>query len=121
MLWCIIYKTEQVSAFDLCQRFTLQKGHIKYGKTNGITPMKTHVESTHPKLVACRKLAITKELVTAASHNQQFGKKWSRPFGCVITSYFGATNLYKKFNETQQQFLEDLILYTCKGCKPLSL
>ncbi len=42
------------------------------------------------------------------------------PFGCVITSYFGATNLYKKSNEAQQRFLEDLILYTCKGDKPLS-
>jgi len=58
MLWCIIYRIEQVSALDLCQLFTLQKGLIKYGKINGITPMKTHVESMHPKLVAHKKLAI---------------------------------------------------------------
>jgi hypothetical protein len=30
------------------------------------------------------------------------------------------TNHYKKSNEAQQQFLEDLVLYTCKGYKPLS-
>ncbi len=83
------------------QRFTLQKGFIKYGKINGITPMRTHLESTHPKLVACKKLAIIEELVVA-SHNQQFRKQSFRPFGCVITSYFGATNPYKKCNEAQQ-------------------
>jgi hypothetical protein len=66
MLWCIICKIEQVGARDLWQCFTLQKGLIKYGKINGITPMKAHVESTHPKLVVCKQLAITKELVTAS-------------------------------------------------------
>ncbi len=64
--------------------------------------MKIHVESTHPKLVAHKKLAIIEELVVTISHNQQSRKKWSKPFGCVITSYFGVTNLYKKFNEAQQ-------------------
>jgi hypothetical protein len=103
MLRCIICRTKQADAFDLCQRFILQKGLIKYVKINGITPMKTHVEFAHPKLVAHRKLAITKELiVVVASHSRQFGKKWFGPFGCVITSYFGATNLYKKFDEAQR-------------------
>jgi hypothetical protein len=82
--------------------------------------MRTHVEFTRPKLFAHKKLVIIEELVVVASHSQQFGKKWSRPFGCVITSYIGATNLFKKFNEAQQQFLENLILYTCKGYMPLS-
>jgi len=68
--------------------------------------MKTHVESTHPKLVACRKLAITKELVTVASHNQQSGKKWSRPFGCVITSYFGATTFIRSLMKHNNSFLK---------------
>jgi hypothetical protein len=40
-----------------------EKAFIKYGKINGITPMRTHVESTHPKLVAHRKLAIVEKLV----------------------------------------------------------
>jgi len=30
---------------------------------------------------------------------------------------FGATNLYKKFDEAQQQFIEDLVLYTSKRYK----
>jgi hypothetical protein len=58
MLRCIIYKTEQVSVIDLCQHSTLRKGLIKYDNINEITPMGTHVESTHPKLVAHKKLAI---------------------------------------------------------------
>ncbi len=58
MLECIICKIEQADALDLCQHSILQKGLIKYGKINGITPMRTHVESVHPKLVASKKLAI---------------------------------------------------------------
>jgi hypothetical protein len=42
------------------------------------------------------------------------------PFRCVITTYFDATNPYKKSNGAQQQFLENLVLYTCKGYMPLS-
>jgi len=64
MLQCIIYRTEQVSALDLCHHSTLWKGLMKYGKINGITHMGTHVESTHPKLVARKKLAIIEELAT---------------------------------------------------------
>jgi hypothetical protein len=48
-----------------------EKAFIKYGKINGITPMRTHVESTHPKLVAHRKLAIVEKLVAIViNHNQ---------------------------------------------------
>jgi len=100
MLQCIICRIEQVGAFDLCQCSTLRKGLIKYGKINGITPIRTHVESTHPKLVARRKLTIIKELVmTTTSHSRQFGKKQFGPFGFAITSYFGVTNPYKKFDD----------------------
>jgi hypothetical protein len=71
LLRCIICKIKQASAIDLCQCFTLQKDIIKYDKINGITPMRTHVEFSHPKLVAYRKLAITKELIVIiASHSQ---------------------------------------------------
>jgi hypothetical protein len=64
--------------------------------------MRIHVESMHLKLVVHRKLAIVEQLlIVASSHNQQLGKMWYRPFRCVITSYFGATNLYKKSNEAQ--------------------
>jgi hypothetical protein len=82
--------------------------------------MRTHVEYVHPKLVACKKLAITKELVVVAtSHNQQSGKKRSGPFGCVITSYIGVINPYKKSGEAQQQFLEDTNLVYYKGYRPV--
>jgi hypothetical protein len=64
--------------------------------------MKTHVESMHPKLVTCKKFTIVEELVIVTiSHNQQLGKMRSRSFRCAITSYFCATNLYKKFDEAQ--------------------
>jgi hypothetical protein len=78
MLSCIIYKTKQASVFYLCQCSILRKGLIKYGKINGITPMRTHVEFAHPKLVAHIKLTIIEELIAiVTSHNQQLGKKWS--------------------------------------------
>ncbi len=35
-------------------------------------------------------------------------------------TYFGATNLYEKFNETQQKFLQDMVLYIYKGYMALS-
>ncbi len=70
MMWCIICKIRQVGVLDLYRRYTLRKGLIKYGKINGITPMKTHVEFAHPKLVARKNLTITKELVIiATSHS----------------------------------------------------
>jgi hypothetical protein len=50
MLWYNIFKIKQACANDLCQWFILWKGPIKY-KLNGINPMKTHIESTHPRLI----------------------------------------------------------------------
>ncbi len=40
----------------LFQAYTLRKGLIKYNKTNGITSMKNHVDSAHPKLVGLKKV-----------------------------------------------------------------
>jgi hypothetical protein len=48
------------------------------------------------------------------------GRKNQTSSTFVITSFFGATNPYKKIDEQQQQFIEDLVLYICKGYKPLS-
>jgi hypothetical protein len=48
-------------------------------------------------------LAIVEELVDV-NHSQQLGKRWFKPFGCVIMAYFDATNLYKKSNDAQHQF-----------------
>jgi hypothetical protein len=66
LLQCIICRLEQIGAFDLCQQSTLQKCLVKYGKVNANIPMKTHVESRHPKLVAHKKLAIVEQLVDAS-------------------------------------------------------
>jgi hypothetical protein len=53
MLQCIICRIKQASINVLCQQSTLlQKGFIKDKKLNRITLMNTHIESTHPKLVA---------------------------------------------------------------------
>jgi hypothetical protein len=38
----------------------------------------------------------------------------------TITTFFGSTNPNKHDDETQQQFMEDLVLYIYKGYKPLS-
>jgi hypothetical protein len=50
MLWCIIYQFKQAFGDVVTQRFTFHKGLIEYTKVNGITPMNTHVQTTHSKL-----------------------------------------------------------------------
>jgi hypothetical protein len=52
VLQCIICRFEQMSNDVLAQRSTLCKGLIKYNKTNDITPMTTHVQTTHPRWFA---------------------------------------------------------------------
>jgi len=75
MLQCIICRIKQVGVLGLCQHSILRKCLIKYGKINGITPMRTHVEFMHPKLVACRKLIIVEKLIIVViSYSQQLGK-----------------------------------------------
>ncbi len=54
------------------------------------------------------------------AHAQQSRKKRTSSFNCAIIEVFSATNLYKKNKEHQHQFLKDLVLYMCKGYKPLS-
>jgi hypothetical protein len=44
-------------------------------------------------------------------------KGWAIGF---VKCFCGAKNLYKNFDETQQQFLEDLVLYIFKGYRSLS-
>jgi hypothetical protein len=45
MLQCIICISKKVVGNVLSQSFVLKKGLIKYNKTNGTIPMKTHVDS----------------------------------------------------------------------------
>jgi hypothetical protein len=54
-------------------------------------------------------------------HTQQATKKKVGVTNSVITNFFGFSNPYKQHNEQQQKFLEDLVLYICKGYKALSI
>ncbi len=58
MLHCINYQIQQAFGNILNQSSIIRKGHIKYSKTNGITPMKTHVDNVHYHLVVLKKLYI---------------------------------------------------------------
>jgi len=53
-------------------------------------------------------------------HVRQPGKKKICPFSFAIIDFFGAINLYKKIDEHQQQFLEDLVIYIYKVYKIFS-
>jgi len=101
--------------------FVVKKGFIKYGKTNGITPMRTCVDIVHPRLLAKMKFVLNERAVTKffkTYHKQQYGKKKVVATCFVITSFFGSINLYNNVNETQQKFIRDLVLYICKGYMP---
>jgi hypothetical protein len=85
--------------------------------------MKTHVDNVHPHLLGKRKFVLNeKEMVKLfeIDHNWQHGKKRVETIAFAIISFFGSTNLYKNVNEAQQRFIEDLVLYICKGYKPFS-
>jgi hypothetical protein len=81
--------------------------------------MKNHIEFAHPRLVASKQLAINVEKINkfakVITHNQQLVKKWFGPTCCAIMTYVGAMNPYKKFDESQQQFIESLAMYIYKG------
>jgi hypothetical protein len=96
---------------------------MKYNKLNGITPMKTHVDSTHFGLIAKRNLKLIEKFVAKdfeANHIRENWKKRSGPSGPKITYFFVATNPYKHNDETQQRFLENLVMYICKTYQPFS-
>ncbi len=52
MLHYVIYQTQQAFINILDQSSIVKNDHITYSKTNGITPMKTHVDNVHYHLVA---------------------------------------------------------------------
>jgi hypothetical protein len=100
----------------------LEKDLIKYGKTNGITPMKTHVDSVHLHLLTKRNFILSERALAKFSeidHKRQHGKKRIGVIGSIIIFFFGSTNWYKNADETQQRFIY-LVLYICKGYKLLS-
>jgi hypothetical protein len=80
--------------------------------------MKTHDDNVHLHLVAKRKYVLSEKVVVKLSkiyHNQQHGNKKVGATDFTIISFLGSTNLYKNVDETQQRFIEDLMLYICKG------
>jgi hypothetical protein len=79
--------------------------------------MTMHVQISHSKLFALRKqLSAVTEFVTV--HVWQPGKKRIGPSNCAIIDFFGAINMYKKFDEHRQQHLKkDLVIYIYKGYK----
>jgi hypothetical protein len=63
----------------------------KYNKTNGVTPMKTHVDFTHFQLVMKRKLILIKKFIAKNvdfDHSHQPRKKRMKPFGSIIIAFF---------------------------------
>jgi hypothetical protein len=48
------------------------------------------------------------------NHNRQLRKKKATLFGSTIITFVGSTHPYKHRDETQQQFLEDLVLTFAK-------
>lgn len=60
MLWCMIYRFDQVSSDALVQRYM-------FHKVNNITPMIIHVQTTHPRLFAQRKQQLNEKLEKLAA------------------------------------------------------
>ncbi len=81
--------------------------------------MKTHVDFAHLQLIVQMKLVLTNNVVEA-DHSRQLWKKRVRPSGSAIITFFWATIPYKKSDETQYNFFEDLVFYICKGYRSLS-
>jgi hypothetical protein len=99
MLWCIICKSKQAFSDVLVQRSMLHKGLIKYSKVNGIIPMTIHVQTAHPRLFVQRKQQLSEKVAKFVDHVQQTRKKRITISPCAITSFFGSTNLLKKFDK----------------------
>ncbi len=94
----------------MAQRYILCKGLIKYNKD--------YACANYMFEVICFKETTTQcggKLINI--HARQLGKKKIGPFSFAIIDFFGAINLYKKFDEHQQQFIEDLVIYTYKVYK----
>jgi hypothetical protein len=87
-------------------------------KANGITPMTIHVQIAHLRLFAEKKL--NEKGLEPIAHVWQSRKKRTGPSDRAIIAFLVATKPFKKCDEQQKHFLEDLLLYICKGYMPLS-
>jgi hypothetical protein len=98
MLRCIICNSEQANENVLIKNCCIiRKGIIKYNKCNGVTPMKTHIDCAHPKLLGTKKKQFTE--VIPLDHIQQLAKKRVGVPSSAITDFFGSSNPYKQHDE----------------------
>lgn len=70
--------------------------------------------------VVCLCMQADESSVVVVAHTRVARKKRKGPTICAITEVFSASNPYKKGDEQQQMFLEDLVLYIAKDYRPLS-
>jgi hypothetical protein len=75
--------------------------------------MKTHVDNVHPHLLTKNKIVLTERVVVKLSktNHRQHGKRRVGATSFAITFFFGSINTYKNSDESQQRFIEDLVLY----------
>ncbi len=106
-----------------------KKGIIAYNTFYKIGVMKIHVESEHLELLTTfvEEVVIvnniTRSQIVGANEGCraiEVAKKCSKVVPGVILAFFGIKIPYKKLDEAQQLFLEDLIMLTTKGFFPLS-
>jgi len=68
MLKCIICRSQQTYSNILNQSSSIvRKNFTKYGKTNGITLMKTHVDNVHLHLLTKRKYVLSERAMVKHS------------------------------------------------------
>jgi hypothetical protein len=95
---------------EVCnKRTSARKGLISYYKTNGITPLKNHVDAYH---VVLNKKSDKKgeQFFERNCGEVQHAKKWPTIFSSSIFDFFVAKIPFKEGDVEQQQFVEDLCL-----------
>ncbi len=66
--------------------------------------MTTHVQTTHLRLFALKKQQLDEVAEPIVVHVQQLKNKRIGPSSYAITTFFGATNLYKKMISSNSNF-----------------
>jgi hypothetical protein len=105
-----------------------KKGIVAYNKSCGIGFMKHHVEVLHLKLLTTYVVEcfVHDNVIGSQERNDEGGrlmqpaKKRTKVATRVIFSFFGSKSPYKRHDESQKLFLEDLVLLIDKGYLPLS-
>ena len=114
---CVICHNATVGPAILALRTRCRKGLITYFKANGIIAMKKHVEVEH--FISSKRYA--KEIcsqVRSPSYLQPTKKRPGLPPSSIV-EFFGFVEPFRKDNEQQKAFLEDLVLWVIKSYLPL--